>query len=232
MKSIVVLNASSEFHCGSCTSLETFTAFALKALRSTHARSDTHLLSKATFCQGAGSFLPWCLCSVRRDAHGPVLPRSPQFEYELSVVQCIPCLKVDLDVDHAYDETATIGASCLVPLPLWNCPTPRPHSPVATWPPVLNILIQGFAVVHSMQTLPEGGLRPGGNWPPAVFCRLQSMELGLRRGEPRRVRRLASTWSIWDHTWLHGGGAGRLPLLPFGLCCRPLAAERTAEQLV
>ena len=130
-----------------------------------------------------------------------------------------------LDVDHAYAETARIGANYFL-LPLWNCPTPRPHSPVATWPPVLNILIQGFAVVHSMQTLPEGGLRPGGNWPPAVFCRLQSMELGLRRGEPRRVRRLASTWSIWDHTWLHGGGAGRLPLLPFGLCCRPLAAER------
>ena len=35
---IVVLNASSEFHGGSCTSLETFTAFELKALR----RTDTH----------------------------------------------------------------------------------------------------------------------------------------------------------------------------------------------
>jgi len=39
--------------------------------------------------------------------------------------------------------------------------------------------VQGRTERRAMQTLPEGGRRPGGNWPPAVFCRLQSMELAL-----------------------------------------------------
>ena len=43
-----------------------------------------------------------------------------------------------------------------------------------------------------------------------------SSRFGLRSGQ-------RMPWARWA---LHGGGAGRLPLLPFGLCCRPLAAER------
>ena len=94
---IVVLNASSEFHGGSCTSLETFTAFELKALR----RTDTHdqiqicfrslvfAEGPAFFCHGAcvpqggvpQGGVPQGAC-VRRGG-------TRQFEYELSVVQCM-----------------------------------------------------------------------------------------------------------------------------------------------
>ena len=61
------------------------------------------------FCHGA-------LCSARRDAHGPVPPRRRSSS-------------TGLDVDHAYAETATIGANCFFAASSVELPhTPNPNS--------------------------------------------------------------------------------------------------------
>jgi len=101
-----------------------------------------------------------------------VLPRSPQFEDTLRVVQCIPCLKVDVAL-------AGLGRQ--------------------------------------------------------LFFAASIMELALD-GEPRRVRRLASTWSIWDI--IRGCTVEELAVCrsyPSGFAAGPWrqsAPTHTAEQLV
>ena len=107
------LECTDELQCVSCTK-ETFMALVSKALCSTHARSDTHLLSQvfffavgpAVFCHGAcvrrgGTRTALCLRGRRSSSTG-------------------------LDVDHAYAETATIGANCFFAASIVTAPQPEP----------------------------------------------------------------------------------------------------------